>query len=90
MRLPLDIVKLDASFIARLATDPQDRAIVESMVALSRRLGLQVVAEGVEDEAQRDVLVTLGCDIVQGYDLGRPGDERSLLDVVWGRANAAE
>ena len=90
MRLPLDIVKLDASFIARLATDPQDRAIVESMVALSRRLGLQVVAEGVEDEAQRAVLVTLGCDIVQGYDLGRPGDERSLLDVVWGRANAAE
>ena len=90
MRLPLDIVKLDASFIARLATDPQDRAIVESMVALSRRLGLQVVAEGVEDEAQRSVLVTLGCDIVQGYDLGRPGDERSLLDVVWGRANALE
>ena len=86
LRLPVDIVKLDASFVARLANDVQDRTIVESVVTLARRLGMQVVAEGVEDEHQRSVLERLGCHIVQGFGLGRPGDVQSLLGVVWERA----
>ena len=77
LRLPVDIVKLDGSFVARLANDVQDRTIVESVVTLARRLGMQVVAEGVEDEHQRIVLERLGCHIVQGFGLGRPGDVQS-------------
>lgn len=89
LRLPVDIVKLDGSFVARLANDLHDRAIVESVVTLARRLGMQVVAEGVEDESQRLVLERLGCHIVQGFGLGRPGDVQSLLGVVWQRAGDA-
>ena len=85
-RLPLDIVKLDASFIARLASDPNDHAVVETVAMLARRLGLQMVAEGVENQSQRAVLASLGCDIVQGYDLGRPSDSAGFLGVVWRRA----
>jgi EAL domain-containing protein (putative c-di-GMP-specific phosphodiesterase class I) len=79
-------VKLDASFVARLVNDQQDRAIVEAVVTLARRLGMQVVAEGVEDERQRAVLARIGCHIVQGFDLGRPGDAAALLGLVWQRA----
>jgi diguanylate cyclase (GGDEF)-like protein len=86
LRLPVDIVKLDGSFVARLVNNAQDRAVVESVVTLARRLGMQVVAEGVEDDHQRSVLQRLGCHIVQGYSLGRPGDVQSLLGVVWRRA----
>jgi diguanylate cyclase (GGDEF)-like protein len=86
LRLPVDIVKLDGSFVARLANDVHDRTIVESVVTLARRLGMKVVAEGVEDEHQRIVLERLGCHIVQGFGLGRPGDVQALLGVVWERA----
>ena len=86
LRLPIDLVKLDASFVSRLVLDPHDRAVVEAMVALSRRLGLQVVAEGVEDEEQRAALAAIGCDVVQGFETGRPGDEAALLGAVWRRA----
>jgi diguanylate cyclase (GGDEF)-like protein len=89
LRLPVDIVKLDGSFVARLANDVQDRTIVESVVTLARRLGMKVVAEGVEDEHQRVVLERLGCHIVQGFGLGRPGDVQALLGVVWERAGEA-
>jgi diguanylate cyclase (GGDEF)-like protein len=89
LRLPVDIVKLDQSFVARLANDVQDRTIVESVVTLARRLGMKVVAEGVEDEHQRIVLERLGCHIVQGFGLGRPGDVQALLGVVWERAGEA-
>ncbi len=86
LRLPIDLVKLDASFVSRLVSDPHDRAVVEAMVALSRRLGLLIVAEGVEDEEQRAALAVIGCDVVQGFKTGRPGDEASLLGTVWRRA----
>lgn len=86
LRLPIDLVKLDASFVSRLVNDPSDRAVVEAMVALSRRLGLQVVAEGVEDPEQRAALAAIGCDVVQGFETGRPGDEAALLGAVWRRA----
>ena len=86
VRLPIQILKLDASFVKRLASDEADVAVVEAVVTLARRLGLQVVAEGVEDEAQRAELERLGCHIVQGYELGHPGDASSLLRMIWARA----
>lgn len=66
-RLPIDHVKIDRSFIEAICADRKDRVIVESVIALAHRLGLKIVAEGVEQRAQYDLLRRLGCDSVQGY-----------------------
>ena len=55
-----------------MLTDAADKAIVRSTIELAHNLGLEIVAEGVEDQATLDLLRTLGCDAVQGYYLGRP------------------
>jgi diguanylate cyclase (GGDEF)-like protein len=65
-------LKIDRSFITEVATDDTARALVDGVVRLAHALGLRVVAEGVETEAQRDVLVALGCDELQGYFFARP------------------
>jgi predicted signal transduction protein with EAL and GGDEF domain len=69
---PLDVVKLDRSFVAGLGTAPRDDAIAEAVISLAHALGLSTVAEGVETEGQRAVLERLGCDTAQGYLFGRP------------------
>jgi diguanylate cyclase (GGDEF)-like protein len=71
-RLPLDRLKVDRAFIKDLTEQQSDRAIVAAMVALAHSLDLQVVAEGVETVAQREVLSALKVDDLQGYLLGRP------------------
>jgi diguanylate cyclase (GGDEF)-like protein len=71
-RLPIDEIKIDQSFVRRIADDPSAAAIVQSVLALASRLGKQVVAEGVETEAQAELLRALGCKAVQGYYFGRP------------------
>lgn len=71
-RLPARQIKIDRSFVRDLDHSRDARAIVEAVVRLAHALGLQVVAEGVETQAQRDVLVELGCDELQGFLLGRP------------------
>ena len=68
---PLDRLKVDRTFIANLADD-RDAAIVRSLIELGHRLGLRVVAEGVESEEQLAALRRLGCDTVQGHAVGRP------------------
>jgi diguanylate cyclase (GGDEF)-like protein len=70
--LPLDEVKIDRSFITGMAVDVSDAAIVRSTIDLARHLGLDVVAEGVESEEVLEVLVSLDCDIAQGFLLSRP------------------
>jgi diguanylate cyclase (GGDEF)-like protein len=70
--LPVHELKIDRSFVAALTSSERDRVIVDSTVALGRRLGLDVVAEGVEDEATRDALVGLGCELAQGFLFSRP------------------
>jgi diguanylate cyclase (GGDEF)-like protein/PAS domain S-box-containing protein len=87
-RLPVDFLKIDKSFVRKLASDASDRAIVRSAVELGHNLGLRVVAEGVEDPASFQQLAALGCDLVQGYYMGRPVPAQALDhwldDSVWG------
>ncbi len=71
-RLPIDEVKIDRSFVRDVAHDVQGAAIVRAIVAMCHDLGLTVIAEGVETSAQRDYLLSCGCDMLQGYLLGRP------------------
>jgi EAL domain-containing protein (putative c-di-GMP-specific phosphodiesterase class I) len=71
-RLPLDEVKIDRSFVAGMAEDENDAVIVRSTIDLGRNLGLDVVAEGVEDEETLRELGALRCDVAQGFFLSRP------------------
>ena len=71
-RLPLDEVKIDKSFVIPMMTDPSARAIVRAIVELAHTLDLTVVAEGVEHEAGREALRSMGCDVMQGYLIARP------------------
>jgi diguanylate cyclase (GGDEF)-like protein len=70
--LPVDELKLDRSFITAITESPRNAAIVESTIMLSHALGLTVVAEGVETQAELRWLRAHGCDIAQGYGIGRP------------------
>jgi diguanylate cyclase (GGDEF)-like protein len=77
--LPVDAVKIDRTFVRDMATKPDDEIIVRAIIDLARNLNLQVVAEGVEDEATWDRLGALGCDLGQGYYLSPPLAEKELL-----------
>ncbi len=71
-RLPLDQLKIDQSFVSEVVANSNDAAITSAIVALAHQLGLSVIAEGVENEAQRDFLIRHGCRAYQGYLFGRP------------------
>ena len=71
-RLPLHAVKIDRSFVADLPGETRARGIVTAIIAMAHQLGLEVIAEGVETEAQLDFLKAEGCDSAQGFLLGRP------------------
>jgi EAL domain-containing protein (putative c-di-GMP-specific phosphodiesterase class I) len=74
-RLPVDIVKIDRSFVERLGGPPGDEVLVRAVVQLARSLGLRSVGEGVETPAQLERLQSFGCDAAQGYLFGRPQAE---------------
>ena len=71
-RLPIDQLKIDQSFVRDVLTDSNDASIARTIVALGQSLGLSVIAEGVETEAQRDFLVRHECFAYQGYLFSRP------------------
>jgi diguanylate cyclase (GGDEF)-like protein/PAS domain S-box-containing protein len=71
-RFNIDYLKLDKSFVSNLETDANDRALSEAIVVMAHKLGIRVVAEGVENEAQRAILKKIDCDYAQGYLFARP------------------
>jgi len=77
-RLPVDEIKIDQSFV-RALPDLHHRAIIETIVLMAKRLGKVVVAEGIETDEQRIYLISIGCDVAQGYLFGRPGDDAAML-----------
>jgi EAL domain-containing protein (putative c-di-GMP-specific phosphodiesterase class I) len=70
-RLPVDEVKIDKSFVLGLASDLGDLAVVRAIIDLGHSLGLIVAAEGVEQDATRDQLLEMGCDVAQGFLISR-------------------
>ena len=71
-RLPLHQLKIDQSFVRNLGSRPSDDVIVQTIIGMGRNLDLEVIAEGVETEAQKAILAGHGCDLYQGYLLARP------------------
>jgi len=79
--LPVDELKIDRAFVARVCVDPMHEAIVRSVIQLGHGLGMQVVAEGIEDEPTMERLADLGADVGQGYFIARP--MRASLFGAW-------
>ena len=77
-RLPLDVIKIDQSFVRDIHSDPNDAIIVQTIIAMSHHMGLDVIAEGVETPQAREFLLSKGCDKYQGYLFGRPEPFDSL------------
>jgi EAL domain-containing protein (putative c-di-GMP-specific phosphodiesterase class I) len=78
-RLPLDLLKIDRSFVRDILTDPNVAAIARTIVTLARSLGLTVVAEGIEQAGQFEFLVDQGCSGYQGFYFGHPVPAQDLL-----------
>lgn len=81
-RFPIDYLKIDRSFVDEALTNPDDQAIVSAIIGMAQNLGLQVVAEGVETQAQAEFIRAKGCDFAQGYYFGRPMQAADLLRHV--------
>ena len=70
--LPIDTLKIDRSFVSEMLTDSTTASIIEAIISMTRVLGLSVIAEGVEDQAQYKFLQEIGCDAVQGFYVSKP------------------
>ena len=79
-QLPIDLVKIDGSFIRHLPEEPEDQALVRAVVEVAKVFGLQTVAEFVENEESLEILSTLGVDYAQGYHISKP----EFFDALWG------
>ena len=85
-RFPIDVLKIDRSFVTDIGIDNGDEAIIESTMTLAKSLGKKCVAEGVETKQQLDFLRALGCNMFQGYLFSKPipGDDvMALLEKDW-------
>lgn len=81
-RFPIDILKIDRSFIHFISTDPDDVAIVVATIGMAHNLGIKVVAEGVETKEQLDFLKAYDCDYVQRFYFSRPVESKKFLELL--------
>jgi diguanylate cyclase (GGDEF)-like protein/PAS domain S-box-containing protein len=81
-RMPVSVLKIDKAFIDGIESNPESCLVVRAVIGLGRSLGLKLVAEGVENEAQVLELRSYGCDFIQGYFFHRPLDEKTFIDTV--------
>ena len=89
-RLPLDQLKIDRSFVDRLPEDRNDAMVAQTIIGMGRGLGLEVIAEGVETEAQRNFLMAQGCDAFQGYLVARPMPRSAFEAMLDDRTDATQ
>jgi len=96
-RLPIDVLKIDRSFVTQVETDADDAALLGAIVSMAKVMRLRVVAEGVETEGQLSVLRELGCDEIQGNLLSKPvsADEiealmQSSITIVLASGNVVQ
>jgi EAL domain-containing protein (putative c-di-GMP-specific phosphodiesterase class I) len=84
-RLPVNILKIDQSFVRDMLNDPEDLAIIEGLIGLAKAFHYQVIAEGVETASHGERLLALGCDLAQGYAIARPmlGSELPGWVAIW-------
>src|SRR5690606_16104981 len=81
-RFDIDYIKIDQSFVRNLGRGSDDLVLCEAMIGMAHRLGLKVVAEGVETDNQRDLLAAAGCDFAQGYLFSPPVDADTFEDLL--------
>jgi diguanylate cyclase (GGDEF)-like protein len=87
--LPIDVLKIDRSFLQHITTNTRDRHLVDAVVAMSTALGFDTVAEGIEDPHQQELLARMGCSHGQGYGICRPQPPAELLTWLAGNTFAA-
>jgi EAL domain-containing protein (putative c-di-GMP-specific phosphodiesterase class I) len=87
-QVPLDYLKIDRSFVADLQDGDKSAVLATTVINLAHNLGVKTVAEGVETEAQLRILRALGCDIIQGFLIGRPAPAASAAST-WLQAVAS-
>jgi EAL domain-containing protein (putative c-di-GMP-specific phosphodiesterase class I) len=83
-RFPVDILKIAREFIVGGEREPNEWAFAHAIVALGQTLGLKIVAEGIEDRAQVDRLIELGCEVGQGFHFSRPMDRQAFIRSLAG------
>lgn len=81
-QVPVDGVKIDKSFVADMQRDPDDLALTTAIIAMAHALGITVVAEGIEEQAQFDLLGQRGCDLAQGYWLSHPVTATAIVQMI--------
>jgi len=81
-RFPIDALKIDRSFVARLETDPRSRELVSTIIMMAHGLDIDVIAEGIETRAQQQMLMDLGCQRAQGYLFARPLTPDQLAEFI--------
>jgi diguanylate cyclase (GGDEF)-like protein/PAS domain S-box-containing protein len=81
-RFPVDVLKVDRSFVQGVELDAKDRAITANLVNLAHSLGLEAVAEGIEQQGQLDSVDAVGCDIAQGFLFAKPGPPSQITDLL--------
>jgi EAL domain-containing protein (putative c-di-GMP-specific phosphodiesterase class I) len=89
-RFPIDILKIDRSFVADSTTNKDDQEIIKMIIAMARNLGIDAVAEGVETKEQQDFLSQHGCHMMQGYYFGRPMPATEFETVLHTKGTAYE